>query len=110
MEVDVVIQCRKGDAELVKGLLDATAQEYVTRLKTEVPKLKERNIKCKLVVDEKDYLPELNTKESGLASCLGGVQLRAHRDRIVCNNTLDARLELCYQEALPEIRSILFHK
>ncbi len=110
MEVDVVIKCRKSDVDLVKSLLEETAQEYVTRLKNEVPKLKGRDIKCKLVVDEKNYLPELNTKESGLASCLGGIELRAHRDRIVCNNTLDARLELCYQEALPEIRDILFHK
>lgn len=39
---------------------------------------------------------------------MGGVQLRAQKDRIICNNTLDERLELCYQEALPEIRSILF--
>eukprot|EP01022_Parablepharisma_sp_SALTPOND_P032988 TRINITY_DN879_c0_g1_i1.p2 TRINITY_DN879_c0_g1~~TRINITY_DN879_c0_g1_i1.p2 ORF type:complete len:516 (+),score=67.49 TRINITY_DN879_c0_g1_i1:4189-5736(+) len=108
MEVDVVIQCRKSDAELVKELIEETGTEYVTRLKNEVPKLKGRDIKYRLVVDEKSYLPEHNTRESGLPSCLGGVQLRAQRDRIVCNNTLDARLELCYQDALPEIRSILF--
>jgi vacuolar-type H+-ATPase subunit E/Vma4 len=41
---------------------------------------------------------------------MGGIQLRAQKERIVCNNTLDERLELCYQEALPEIRSILFPK
>ena len=110
MEADVVIRCRKSDVELVKGLLEGTGKEYTDKLKNEVPKLKGRDIKCRLAVDEKEYLPELNTKESGLASCLGGVELRAQRDRIVCNNTLDARLELCYQEALPEIRSILFHK
>lgn len=39
---------------------------------------------------------------------MGGVQLRANRDRIVCNNTLDERLDLCCQDALPEIRSTLF--
>jgi vacuolar-type H+-ATPase subunit E/Vma4 len=41
---------------------------------------------------------------------MGGIQLRANNDRIVCNNTLDERLELCYQQALPEIRGILFPK
>ena len=41
---------------------------------------------------------------------MGGIQLRAQKDRIVCNNTLDERLELCYQEGLPEIRAILFPK
>ena len=41
---------------------------------------------------------------------MGGIQLRAQKERIVCNNTLDERLELCYQEALPEIRGLLFQK
>ena len=41
---------------------------------------------------------------------MGGIQLRAQKERIVCNNTLDERLELCYQEGLPEIRGLLFPK
>jgi len=110
MEVDIVIQCRKSDLELVKSVLDESSKEYVNKLKTEVPKLKGKDIKVKLAVDEKNFLAEMNSKESGLMSCLGGVKLRANKDRIVCDNTLDARLELCYQEGLPEIRQLLFHK
>ena len=103
MEANVNIRCRKSDAEIIKEILPEINDIYVSRLKSEIPKLKGMNIKCRLTLDEKQYLPELNSKESGLASCLGGIELMAHKNKIVCNNTLDTRLELCYQDALPEI-------
>lgn len=108
MEATVVIKCRKSDVELVKELLAEVSAVYVKRLAEEIPKLKGKNIKCNLTVNEKEFMPEHNSRESGLASCLGGVELVAHKNRIICNNTLDARLELCYHNALPEIREILF--
>lgn len=38
----------------------------------------------------------------------GGIVLSADRGRIVCDNTLDARIDLVYKEQLPEIRATLF--
>ena len=38
----------------------------------------------------------------------GGVILKACEGRIVCDNTLDARVKLVYHERLPVIRSMLF--
>jgi hypothetical protein len=39
---------------------------------------------------------------------MGGIMLHARKGRIVCTNTIDERLQLVYQEAIPEIRSLLF--
>lgn len=38
----------------------------------------------------------------------GGVTLTADEGRIVCDNTMEARLRLTYEELLPSIRAILF--
>mmetsp|Transcript_15997 Transcript_15997/g.29954 ORF Transcript_15997/g.29954 Transcript_15997/m.29954 type:complete len:227 (+) Transcript_15997:100-780(+) len=43
------------------------------------------------------------SKETG-----GGVIATADQGRIVCDNTMKARLELVYEELLPSIRAILF--
>ena len=107
----MVIKCRKSDLEMIKGMLEELSNTYVERIESEVPKFKGSGVLCNITVDENNYLPEFNKEGSGSASCLGGVELMTHRNKIVCNNTLNARLELCYQDALPEIRDILFvHK
>ena len=107
MEEDVTIKCRKSDVEMIKGLIDEITEIYIDRVTNEIPKLKGKTVKCKITINEEDFLPE--NKDNSLNSCLGGIELIAHRNRIVCNNTLNARLELCYQEALPEIRDLLFN-
>ena len=42
------------------------------------------------------------------ATCAGGVVLKALGGRVVCDNTLDARVQLVYQERLPVVREMLF--
>ena len=39
---------------------------------------------------------------------MGGILMHARKGRIVCSNTIDERLQLVYQEAIPQIRSMLF--
>ena len=46
------------------------------------------------------------TNEEG-GEC-GGVILYNMNKRIVCTNTLQSRLDLCFEELLPQIRSLLF--
>ena len=36
--------------------------------------------------------------------------MTACHGRIVCDNTLDARIQLCYEELLPQIRHELWDK
>eukprot|EP00824_Muranothrix_gubernata_P016840 TRINITY_DN34640_c0_g1_i1.p1 TRINITY_DN34640_c0_g1~~TRINITY_DN34640_c0_g1_i1.p1 ORF type:complete len:260 (-),score=46.02 TRINITY_DN34640_c0_g1_i1:12-755(-) len=108
MEVQVGIRCRKSDTEIIESIIPEAAQEYVGLLKKEVPRLAGREIKCKITINTQKYLPEYNEKETGLPSCCGGLELTAKQGKIVCTNTIDARLELCFQEALPDIRRLLF--
>lgn len=68
MEVDVVIRCRKSDIDIVKELLPEVGITYINKLKSEVPKLKGKEIRPKLSVDEVHFLPELNKRDSGLES------------------------------------------
>ena len=49
----------------------------------------------------KEFLPE---------SDLGGIILTSLKGRIVCNNTLRARLDYALQLSLPEVREMLFSK
>ena len=107
MEPEVNIKCRKSDLEVVKKAVDPAIQEYKALMKKEVKIFKDREIPAKVNIDEGKYLPEFHDDE-GADSCLGGIILHCRKGRIVCANTLDERLQLVYQEAIPEIRRVLF--
>jgi len=68
---------------------------------------KDREVPIKIIVDENKFLAEYDENE-GAESSMGGVVLHCRKGRIVCSNTLDDRLQLVYQEAIPEIRKLLF--
>ena len=57
---------------------------------------------------ERDMLPPPPEAGAPGASCAGGVVMKGLGDRIVCDNTLDARLGLIWDECKPRIRSTLF--
>ena len=107
MEAEVTVQCRKSDVDLVKGQIEPAIKEYKAIMQREVEAFKGKDLPCKVLIDEKKSLPEYDAKE-GVESCIGGIVLHCRRGRIVCSNTLDERLSLCYQEAVPDIRRILF--
>ena len=96
-EVDVVVHCRARDKKIVQSILaDAKAMfEGIMKQKANcVPS-------CNLTLNEEEAkdLPD---------SCGGGVVAVADKGRIVCDNTMMARLNLVYEELLPGIRDILF--
>jgi len=107
MEAEVHIRCRKSDLSLVMEVYEKSAEEYKALMKKEVKLFKERDVPCKLIVENTKFLPEFDETD-GANSCMGGIMLHARKGRIVCSNTLDDRLQLVYQEAIPEIRSMLF--
>jgi len=39
---------------------------------------------------------------------LGGIVLTAQQGTILCLNTIDARLDLAFQDSLPDLRRVLF--
>lgn len=96
-ENDVTVYCRKEDFGTTKSVLKAAIAEYVEIMERETGiKLQP---KVTLNQDENKQLPD---------SCFGGVTLTAVNGKIVCDNTMSARLELVYEELLPSIRAILF--
>jgi len=96
-EMNVTIYCRGEDKASVASILEPAVAEYV--------EIMERESGIKLTPNV-----VLNEDESkNLADATyGGVILTAINGKIVCDNTLTARLTLVYEELLPSIRSILF--
>lgn len=99
-EPSVLLRCRKHDVHLVEHVLDAAAQEYAEKAGVYPPEI---------IVDHSVYLPPApkhhNTHEP---YCSGGVVLASRDGKIVCENTLDARLDVVFRKKLPEIRKQLF--
>lgn len=96
-ENEVTIYCRGEDVKMVSSVVSAAVKEYVDIMK------RESTVTLKPVVtlntDRSKDLPE---------SSFGGVLLTALNGKIVCDNTLNSRLHLVYEELLPSIRAILF--
>jgi V-type H+-transporting ATPase subunit E len=107
MEGEVHIRCRKSDLKIVQDVHIKAAEEYKALMKSEVEFFKNRDVPIKIVIEDNKFLAEYDDTD-GAESCLGGVVLHARKGRIVCSNTLDERLQLVYQEAIPDIRKMLF--
>ena len=107
MEAEVTVRCRKSDHAIVVSILDSAADEYRKLMKREVKIFKDREVPLKLILEDSKFLSEFNDTE-GADSCMGGIMMHARKGRIVCTNTLDERLQLVYQEAIPDIRKSLF--
>jgi V-type H+-transporting ATPase subunit E len=107
MEPEVNIRVRKVDHDMTKQVVEPAVEEYKKLMKKEVKVFANREVPIKVNLDADRYLPEYDETE-GAESCMGGIVLHCRKGRIVCSNTLDDRLQLVYQEAIPEVRKILF--
>lgn len=109
MEPEVHVRCRKSDYPIVEKIIAQATEEYKTLMKAEVKSLKNKDFPLTLILDSKKFLPEFKEASQNPAdSCMGGIMMHARLGRIVCTNTLDERLQLVYQEAIPQIREHLF--
>lgn len=102
-EEKVVIRCRKQDENIVSAQLEKAAEMFkkaVTESTGYTPRLQP------LKLDSTYLPPAYSTKDTEY--CSGGVVLMARSGRIVCNNTLDGRLDIAFQQLTPTIRSLLF--
>ncbi|KAI4303220.1 hypothetical protein MLD38_038876 [Melastoma candidum] len=99
-EPAVLLRCRKDDLHLVESVLDSAKQEYANKASVHAPDI---------IVDSRVYLPPAPTHADSLGTfCSGGVVLASRDGKIVCENTLDARLDVVFRKKLPEIRKWLF--
>ncbi|XP_078431655.1 V-type proton ATPase subunit E-like [Wolffia australiana] len=100
-EPSLLLRCRREDIELVESVLDSAKEEYAAIAKVHQPEI---------VVDHVTYLPpgrRLHHHGHELF-CSGGVVLASRDGKIVCENTLDSRLDVIFHKKLPEIRKWLF--
>ena len=88
LEEEVEIKCLARDVELV--------QDAAIRAENQFHEM--CDVKTKLKINH-ERLPE---------SDLGGIILTSFKGKIVCNNTLKARLEYALQLSLPNVRAMLF--
>jgi len=99
-ETDVEVRCREEDTKLVQEAIPIAAAEFE----------KMNDTKITLKLDTKHHLPPSvkNAGPKAISTCAGGVILSARGGRILCNNTLDARLQNAFDISTPKIRHILF--
>ncbi|KAL0549656.1 hypothetical protein IC582_014143 [Cucumis melo] len=98
-EPAVLLRCRKSDVHLVESVLGSAAVEYAEKAKVHEPEI---------IVDHVHLPPGPSHHHHHGPSCSGGVVLASRDGKIVCENTLDARLDVVFRKKLPEIRKSLF--
>jgi len=94
-EVQVKIQCLKEDLSILQNVVSKATEEYKKIWKAQVGE----DVQLDVSVESEKFLP---------ASYVGGVVLTARQNKIVLDNTLVARLEICQDSLLPIIRGRLF--
>merc|ERR1711937_1136271 len=97
-ESDMRVRCRKEDEGAVKGVLDAANAAYKSKT----------GQTAKVSMDSSSYPDPAPVPGKEGASCCGGVVVSDATGKISVSNTLDSRLEICYQQKLPDIRKALF--
>lgn len=85
----VVIRCRRADVEIVDSILPSVTEQYVAATNSPVT----------VKLDRDTYLAD---------SCTGGIVLISRGGTILVENTFESRLEIAYQQNLPDIREVLF--
>jgi V-type H+-transporting ATPase subunit E len=98
LEEQVELKVREDEQDLVSGLLEECQDRYTEVMKQETG----RDYSTELSLMDDHFLKE---EEGG--GC-GGVILYALNRRIVVPNTLEDRLNLCFEQDLPQIRKGLF--
>ncbi|OMO58610.1 ATPase, V1/A1 complex, subunit E [Corchorus olitorius] len=98
-EPAVLLRCRKEDVHLVESVLDTAKAEYAAKVHVHAPEI---------FIDHVHLPPAPHHHNAHGPFCSGGVVLASRDGKIVCENTLDARLDVAFRKKLPEIRKSLF--
>ncbi|XAR70214.1 hypothetical protein NMG60_11026999 [Bertholletia excelsa] len=98
-EPAVLLRCRKEDQHLVEHVLHSAKEEYAQKANVHPPEI---------IIDNVHLPPAPSHYNVHGPFCSGGVVLASRDGKIVCENTLDARLDVVFRKKLPEIRKRLF--
>ncbi|KAL0695792.1 hypothetical protein Bca4012_062972 [Brassica carinata] len=100
-EQSVLLRCREMDKKVVESIIEDAKKQYADKANVPSPKI---------TIDEKVFLPPPpNPKlpDSHDPHCSGGVVLASQDGKIVCENTLDARLDVAFRQKLPQVWNVL---
>lgn len=100
-ERKVQVNVRQCDLALAKKVLPEVLDRYRAKIG--------QDDTLEVKIDDKHFLnPAPSEVRPGQPFCCGGVVTSAKKGKIMCSNTLDARLEIAFDNLLPEIRTGLF--
>lgn len=108
MEGNIFVRCRESDVSVIESIKDEAIAEYKNLVVTQVKRFEGKDpndIPCNIIIDGK-RLESIEDNE--LTGSLGGFKLYAKKGRIVCSQTIDDRIDLVFQSAIPAIRHELF--
>ena len=108
MEAKLFIRCRASDVDLIKQVMPGAIKKYRELIVKEVKRFEGMNpddIPCDIEID-KTHLESVEDNEAN--GIIGGFKMYAKKGRIVCSQTIDDRIDLCFQAAIPAIRHMLF--
>jgi len=103
-ETAVTLQCREADKAIISSQIAPAVKLYGDFVHSQTG----IRPKVKLTLNTDEYLARAPVSGEMRPSCCGGVILSAREGKIVCRNTLDSRLDLCFESLVPEIRGLLF--
>jgi len=100
----VTVRCRKEDLTIIQTQVAGAVRLYQDFM------FGQTHIRptCTVAVDTAEFLPSGPVSGDLRLSCCGGVMLLAREGKIICRNTLDSRLDLCFEALKPQIRGLLF--
>ena len=108
IEGTIYIRCREADKGLIEDIQDEAISTYREMMVSQVKRFEGKaaeDLPCNIIIDTR-FLESIEDNEA--SGCLGGFKLFAKKGRIVCSQTLDDRIDLCFQAAIPAIRHMLF--
>ncbi|CAL9085667.1 unnamed protein product, partial [Musa textilis] len=98
-EPAVLLHCRKDDLHLVESVLNPAKEEYAKKANAHAPDI---------VIDNNIFLPPPPAHVNAHGPyCSGGVVLASIDGKIVCENTLDARLDVVFRKKLTEVLTFM---
>lgn len=104
MEGHVFVRARKVDEKVVRAQIQSALELFQEVMRKETGVIPN----CKVEFDDKEYLPPPPSPGYEGLTSYGGVILHANNEQIICRNTLEARLDLVFNEQSPNIRGLLF--
>lgn len=97
MEKHVMIECKADDKNTIQRVMNKCEDQFSAIFQKETGK----ELTATLTISP--YFLEDKHKE-----IIGGVFMRSNDGMIVCDNSIDARVNLIFEQLLPEIRQMLF--